>query len=138
MKIQPSLDSAATPVEELRRRIVDLAARIARQEQRVQTIKFTGTGPWEDMEAVLVDMVARRDAIQLRLADIEAEPIEARPARPSVPNLRLVPNVAGRAAPRRSCATQEGWHIAVFEGGVRLQKAHARRPESVRPPLRVT
>ena len=73
---------------ELRRRIPDLTERIGRQRARLQTINRAGTRPSEEMEGLLSDMIARRDAMQARLADIEAEPLRANKAAPT--KLRLV------------------------------------------------
>jgi hypothetical protein len=115
MTIQPTTDFTETAATELRRRIPDLTERIGRQEKRVQDLRATGAGPSGEMERLLAEMVGRRDAMQAQLVEFEAESRHAEPRRT---NLRLVP--------KDKPALNIGWHIELFQGGVRLQKARGR------------
>ena len=115
MTNRPSTEFTDTEVADLRFRISDLDARIQRQEKRIQEIKVTGAGPCVEMEALLMDMLERRDAMQWQLADIEAAPAQVRPVERGAPKLRLVAS-NGRAI-------NQAWHIELFLGGVRLKKA---------------
>jgi hypothetical protein len=111
-------DLANVGAAEMRRRIPDLTERIVRQRARLQTIKLAGTGPSVEMEALLGDMIARRDAMQARLADIEAE---APAQKPAPIKLRLVPR-ATAAFSSTDVVVEKGWRVELSCGRVSLQK----------------
>ncbi|MDQ7248090.1 hypothetical protein [Dongia sedimenti] len=112
---------------ELQLRIPDLIERIHRQEKRIQKIKITGAGPCDEMEALLVDMEEYRDAMQARLAAIEAATVQRRRAMSGGATLRLVPveDCGGSLVDTRTA--NKGWNIELFRGGVRLRRLRPRR-----------
>jgi hypothetical protein len=126
MSIQPNADFDDAPAAELRRRIPDLTERIQSQDQRLQKIKRMGAGLADAMEALLVDMVERRDTMQAQLADIEAGSVKTRRPGPGRTYLWLVGKPVG-ALPYSRRAINNGWHIELFPGGVRLQRVRSSR-----------
>src|SRR5581483_6112671 len=57
-------DLAKVTAAELRRRIPALTERIQCQRVRLENIRLAGTGQRDEMEALLTDMIVRRDAMQ--------------------------------------------------------------------------
>lgn len=112
-------DLANVTAAELRRRIPDLTERIQCQRARLENIRLVGTGQCDEMEALLADMIVRRDAMQARLADIEVEPFRVKRGRPT--RLRLVPRAVEALPPT------EGWHVELSCGRVSLQKSSSKR-----------
>jgi hypothetical protein len=105
---------------ELRRLIPDLTERIRCQRARLQKIKLAGTGPSNEMTALLADMILRRDAMQARLVDIEAEPLRVEIVAPTP--LRLVPRAA-ETLPATRVVVDKGWRVELSCGRVSLRKA---------------
>ena len=107
---------------ELRRLIPDLTERIRCQRARLQKIKLAGTGPSNEMTVLLADMIVRRDAMQARLVDIEAEPLRAEIAAPTT--LRLVPRAA-ETLPAPRAFVDKGWRVELSCGRVNLRRARS-------------
>jgi len=110
-------DVANVTVGDLRRRILDLTERIQRQRARLDNIRLAGTGQCDEMEALLTDMIVRRDAMQARLADTEVEPLRLTRGGPT--QLHLVPRAVEALLP---ADVNKGWHVALSCGRVSLQK----------------
>jgi len=112
-------DLANVTAADLRRRIPDLTERIQCQRARLENIRLAGTGQCDEMEALLADMIVRRDAMQGRLADTEVEPLRVK--RGGTTQLYLVPR-AVEALPPPDVAVKKGWHVALSSGRVSLHK----------------
>ena len=110
-------DVANVTAADLRPRIPDLTERIECQRARLANIRLAGTGQCDEMEALLADMIVRRDAMQARLADTEVEPPRVKRGRPR--QLHLVPRAAEAFPP---ADINKGWHVALSCGRVSLQK----------------